>query len=70
MGNQQFGLSQMEMFEASGGNFAGALLNPAFTSGLVPMVFVNPLNNYLSIRPNSGIRLKLQWIFCRCKVWK
>ena len=57
MGNQQFGLSQMEMFEASGGNFARALLNPAFTSGFVPMVFVNPLNNYMSIRPNSGIRL-------------
>ena len=35
------------------GNFAKFFNNAAFTSGFVPMVFVNPLNNYMSIRPNS-----------------
>ena len=31
------------------------------------MVFVNPLNNYMSIRPNSGIRLNYSGHFVDIK---
>ena len=49
------------------GNFAKFFNNPAFTSGFVPMVFVNPLNNYMSIRPRSGIRLNCSGHFVDAK---